>query len=116
MTTTVQYQKISPVQLAAYFIKKYDGQFFLSSDSFSDEAKKKLMAINLDNKEKIANAINDAIVKKLKVNHHQSILLSQIHHHETKDYIQYFVNVKVYENKCHTNFLVSEGTYTCFIF
>ena len=35
---------------------------------------------------------------------------------DTKDYLQYFVNVKVYENKCHTNFLVSEGTYQCFIF
>ena len=116
MTTTVQYQKINPWQLASYLVNKYYGQFFLSSDSFSDDAKKKLMAVHDDNKQKMASAINDAIIKKLKVNPHQTILLSQIHHKKTKDYIQYFVNVKVYENKCHTNFLVSEGTYNCFIF
>ena len=116
MTTTIQYQKISPGQLASYFVRKYHGQFFLSSDSFSDDAKKKLMAISDDNKQKIANAINDSIIKKLQVKPKQVILLSQIYHNKTKDYFQYFVNVKVYENKCHTNFLVSEGTYQCFIF
>ncbi|MBO6104123.1 hypothetical protein J6W32_04870 [bacterium] len=114
--TLDQYLKISPIKLASYFVNKYNGQFFLSSDHFTDEAKKKLMQINEANEPKIASAINEAIMKKLAINSKQKILLSQIYHHQTKDYCQYFVKVRVYENKHHADFLVSEGTYTCFIF
>ena len=111
-----QYQKISPNSLATFFVNKYNGQYFLSSDCLTNDAKKKLMAINLQNQVKIANAINEAIINKFKVNENQTILLSKIHHVKTKHYLQYFANVQIYENKCHTDFLISHGTYTCFIF
>lgn len=111
-----QYQKISPNSLATFFVNKYNGQYFLSSNSLTDDASKKLITINLANQTKIANAINDSIINKLMVNDNQTILLSQIHHVKTKHYLQYFVNVKIYENKCHTDFLIKDGTYTCFIF
>ena len=74
------------------------------------------MQVSNANINKIANAINEAISKKFAVNSKQTVLLSNIYHQETKESNQYFVNVKVYEKKCHTDFLVSEGTYTCFIF
>ena len=111
-----QYQKINPIQLATFFVNKYHGKYFLSSDIFTNEANKKIMLISKENINKIASAINDAIVKKLNIDNTQTILLNEIHHTKTLTYLQYVAKVKVYENKCHTDFLVRQGTYTCFIF